>query len=214
MAIVWPCPVSVEVYAAGGGRVDVPRPSCPSCSVPMVFWSGYRRSVRVDGRWLRVWIVRARCRGCRVSHGLIPSFLLRGCQDPVEVIGEAVTEIAGGVSIGVVSRRLGLAFTTVRGWWRRFRGRAGMWWSGFAALTVELGGAVPSRWPTGPPAAAVAAIGWAHRAALDRHPVSTPQRWGFVSVVCGGTLIGTTTNPPWRVFGNRRFIPPSPTTGL
>ncbi len=87
MAIVWPCPVSVEVYAADGRAVSVPRQVCPSCAVPMVFWSGYCRSVRVDDRWWRVWIVRARCRGCRVSHGLLPSFLLSGRQDQVEVIG-------------------------------------------------------------------------------------------------------------------------------
>lgn len=180
----------------------------------MVFWSGYHRSVRVDDRFWWVWIARSRCSSCRVSHALIPSFLLRGRQDPVEAIGEAVAGIAGGVSIGAMSRRIGVPFTTVRGWWRRFRVRASVWWSGFAALTVELGGQVPARWPAGPPAAAVAAIGWAHQAALDRHETLTPSLWAFVSVVCGGMLLGTTTNSPWRVFGNRRFIPPSPTTGL
>ena len=35
-----------------------------------------------------------------VSHGLIPSFLLKGRQDPAGVIGDAIAEIAGGVSIG------------------------------------------------------------------------------------------------------------------
>jgi hypothetical protein len=29
-------------------------------------------------------------------------------------------------------------------------------------------------------------------------------------LVCGGTLLWTTTNPPWSVFGNRRFMPPAP----
>jgi hypothetical protein len=180
----------------------------------MVFWSGYRRSVRVEGRFWRVWICRARCQACRVSHGLIPSCLLTGRQDPVEVIGGAIAGISSGVSIGAVSRRLGVPFTTVRGWWRRFRTRASVWWSGFAALTVELGGQVPVRWPSGSPAAAVAAMGWAHQAALERQAVLTPPLWGFVSAVCGGALIGTTTNPPWRVFGNRCFIPPSPLAGL
>jgi hypothetical protein len=32
-------------------------------------------------------------------------------------------------------------------------------------------------------------------------------------VVCGGQLVTTNTDPPWRVFGNRRFIPPSPFIG-
>jgi hypothetical protein len=212
MSIVWPCPVSVERYAADVGAVIVPRPSCLSCSKPMVFWSGYRRSVRVGGVFVRLWIRRVRCRTCRVSHGLIPSFLFRGRQDPVGVIGDAVAGIVDGVSVGAVSRRVGLPFTTVRGWWRRFRERAPVWWSGFAALAVELGGLVPARWPPGP-AGAVAAIGWAHQAALARRAGLTPPLWGFASVVCGGMLIGTTTTPPWRVFGIRRFIPPSPFPG-
>ena len=100
---------------------------------------------------------------------------------------------------------------TVRGWWRRFRAR--VLWSAFAAVTVELGGLVPARWPSGP-AGAVAAIGWAHQAALERQAGLTPPGWEFASVVSGGTLIGTATTPPWRVFGIRRFIPPSPSAGF
>lgn len=214
MAIVWLCPLSVESYVAVGRHVVAPRLSCPLCSTPMVFWSGYWRSVRVAGLFWRVWIPRARCRVCRVSHGLIPSFLLAGRQDPGETIGDGLVEIAGGVSIGGVSRRLGLPFTTVRGWWRRFRARAPVWWSGFAALTVELGGMVPPRWPTGPPSAALAAMGWAHVAASVRQPTLMPGLWGFVSVVCGGTVLGTTTNPPWHVYPDRRFIAPSPMLGV
>ena len=30
MAIVWPCPLPVDVYVAAGGRVEFPRPDCPS----------------------------------------------------------------------------------------------------------------------------------------------------------------------------------------
>lgn len=214
MAIVWPCPVSVEVYVAAGRAVVVPRPSCPSCAAPMRFWSGYRRSVRVADRFLRVWVRRARCSACRRSHGLIPSFLLQHRQDRADTIGDAIAGIADGASIGATARGSGVPFTTVRGWWRRFRARAPLWWSGFAALTIEFGGAVPARWPTGPPAAAVAAIGWAHAAAAVRHPARMLAVWGFVAVVSGGTLIGAgNTTPPWRVFGNRRFMPPSPTTG-
>lgn len=132
----------------------------------------------------------------------------------VEVIGSAIGSIADGVSIGEIARRVGVPFTTAREWWRRFRARAPTWWSGFAALTVELGGQVPARWPTGPLAAAVAAIGDAYRAAVARHPARTPPVWGFVSVIVGGTLLGpVTTTSPWRVFGNRRFMPPTPDPG-
>ena len=214
MAIVWPCSESVETYASAGRLVVVPRPLCPSCSTPMVFWSGYRRSVRVGGRFVRVWVRRARCRGCRMSHGLIPSFLVRHRQDLVDTIGVAIALIAGGVSIGATAGRVRVPFTTVRGWWRRFRARAPVWWAGFAAAAVELGDLGPGRWPSGWSAAAVAAIESTHRAALVRHPLRTPTVWGLASVIVGGTLIGpATTNPPWRLFGNRRFMPPSPMTG-
>jgi len=43
VAIVWPCPLSVDAYVAAGRKVEFPRPGCPSCAGRMVFWSGYRR---------------------------------------------------------------------------------------------------------------------------------------------------------------------------
>jgi hypothetical protein len=43
MAIVWPCPLSVEAYAAADRSIEVPRPSCPSCSQVMSFWGFYTR---------------------------------------------------------------------------------------------------------------------------------------------------------------------------
>ena len=64
------------------------------------------------------------------------------------------------------------------------------------------------------PAAAIAAMGWAYAAAAARHEMRTGSLWAFVSVVCGGALITTNTDPPWRVFGNRRFMPPSPFGGV
>ena len=86
--------------------------------------------------------------------------------------------------------------------------------SGFAALTIELGGDVPPRWPASVTAATIVAIVCAHRAALVRHEVLTPDVWAFVSLVTGGMLIRSNTDPPWRVFGSRRFIPPIPSVGF
>jgi hypothetical protein len=68
----------VEMYASQGRSVSVPRPSCPCCSTPLRLWSGYPRSIRVGGRFVRVWVRRGHCRRYRRSHGLIPSFLLTG----------------------------------------------------------------------------------------------------------------------------------------
>ena len=50
MSMVWPCPLTVDAYASMGRAVQVPRPECPSCSGPVVFWSGYWRHVRWQGR--------------------------------------------------------------------------------------------------------------------------------------------------------------------
>src|SRR5712691_5412748 len=40
VAIVWPCPLAVDAHVAAGRDVGFPRPSCPSCAGPLVFWSG------------------------------------------------------------------------------------------------------------------------------------------------------------------------------
>jgi len=71
VAIVWPCFLSVDEFRAAGDEVVVPRPDCPSCSTPMMFWSRYSRSVREGGRCHRVRLRRARCGSCRQSHALV-----------------------------------------------------------------------------------------------------------------------------------------------
>ena len=214
MAIVWPCPVSVDAYVGAGRSVVVPRVLCPSCRVPMGWWSGYRRSVRVGGRCRRLWLARARCSSCLVTHALVPSFLLVGRLDVVESVGVVLEAVAAGVSgVRPAAARLDVPHTTARGWVRRFAGRAAVLWSGFAALAIELGGDVDTAVVVEPVAAAVAVMQCAHSAAIARHEVLTDSLWGFVSAVTGGMLIRSNTDPPWRVFGSRRFIPPIPFSG-
>src|SRR6266511_904093 len=125
VAIVWPCPWSVEEYQAAGRGVRVPRADCPDCGQPMVFWSGYRRYVRLGRVW-RVWVARAKCRPCGVTHALLPSFLLLRRLDMVEVIGVALERVVAGVGVRPVAAGLGVPHTTIRDWWRRLGGaRAG-----------------------------------------------------------------------------------------
>ena len=50
MSMVWPCPLTVDAYASMGRAVKVPRPECPSCLGPVVFWSGYWRYIRWRGQ--------------------------------------------------------------------------------------------------------------------------------------------------------------------
>ena len=88
-----------------------------------------------------------------------------------------------------------------------------MLWSGFAAVTVELGGDIAANWPGDAGRGVVAAIVCAHRAAAGRHEVLTPVLWVFAGLVSGGMLIRSNTDPPWRLFGSRRFIAPIPFSG-
>ncbi len=87
MAIVWPCPLTVDAYADAGRAAEVPRPGCPSCAGPVVFWSGYRRYVRAARRCRKIFIPRVRCGRCGVSHALLPAFALAWRLDAAEVIG-------------------------------------------------------------------------------------------------------------------------------
>ncbi len=140
MSIVWPCPVSVESYAAAGRAVQVPRPVCPSCSSSMSWWSGYRRHVRSGGSCFRIFVPRVRCGSCEKTHALLPAFVLVGRLDVVESVGTVIAAVAaGGSGVRPSAGRLGVPHTTARGWWRRFAAGAARWAVAFSALAVELG---------------------------------------------------------------------------
>lgn len=210
MAIVWPCPLSVDEYAAAGRDVEVPRPDCVGCAAPMSFWSGYLRSVRDDGGCRRLWVRRARCRPCRASHALIPSFCLVGRLDVVEVVGGVIAKVVGGASgVRPVAARAEVPHTTARDWVRRFARRAAVLAAGFAALAVGLTGWAPALGGESG-RQALDAIDAAFAAARSRAGPWVPARWAFAALVTGGRLLDTNRNPPWSVFGRRRFIPPVP----
>ena len=211
MAIVWPCPLSVDEYLAEGRDVAVPRADCPGCADPMSFWSGYLRSVRDGGGCRRLWVRRARCGSCRASHVLVPSFCLVGRLDVVEIVGEVIDGVVDGASgVRAVAARVGVPHTTARDWVRRFGRRAAVLAAGFAALAVEWCGWAPTLGGGGSDRRALAAVDAAWAAARSRVGRSVPARWTFAGLVTGGRLLGTNTNPPWSVFGRRRFMPPVP----
>ena len=39
---------------------------------------------------------------------------------------------------------------------------------------------------------------------------SSPSPWALASLITGGKLLGTTTDPPWTLPGGRRVMPPVP----
>ena len=168
MAIVWPCPLAVDAYAAAGRDLGFPRPDCPSCAGPLVFWSGYRRYVREAGRYWKIFVPRLRCARRGVSHALLPAFTLAWRLDVAETIGSVVGEVVAGGGCGVrpAAERAGVPYTTARGWVRRFRARAAELGVAFAAVAVELGGQAVTP-PAGAGRFALTAIGAAFAAAAS-----------------------------------------------
>jgi transposase-like protein len=210
MAIVWPCPLSVDEYLAAGRELEVPRPDCPSCSSSMTFWSGYLRAVRESGRCYSMWVPRARCGVCETSHALLPAFVAVGRLDVVETIGAVLEEVSEGPGgVRPAAERAGVPHTTARGWLRRFGSRAEQLAVAFAALAVELGGAVIDA--VGDVARrALLAMRRAFAAAASLPGWQVLGHWRFVNAVVGGALFATNSHSPYLVVGKRRFMPPIP----
>ena len=208
MSMVWPCPLTVGAYASMGRAVKVPRPECPSCLGPVVFWSGYWRHVRRRERERKIFIPRVRCRGCGVSHALLPAFVLARRLDAAEPAGLVIGQVAGGAcGVRRAAAAAGVPFTTARGWVRRFAGRAGELAVSFSALAAELGGEVVRPLPD-PLRAAVAAIGAAFTAAAGLPGWAVLGRWRFACAVTGGSLLAANASSPFLIIGRRRFMPP------
>ena len=211
VAIVWPCPLSVDAYASLGKDVEVARPDCPGCSAPMIFWSGYARPVRVLGACVRLFVRRARCRACAVTHALLPAFALLKRLDGAETIGEAIEAVVGGRSgVRPVASALGVPHSTARGWLRRFAERSDEIALSFSALSIDLGAVEVSGARLGGPSSAVRALGRAFDAACSLPGWAALGCWRFCSVVGGGRLLAANTISPYLVIGRRRFMAPVP----
>jgi len=210
VAIVWPCPLSVDAYVAAGRQAEFPRPDCPSCAGPLVFWSGYLRHVRAGGRCRRIFVPRLRCGPCRVTHALLPAFVLAWRLDVAETVGSVIGQVADGrCGVRPAAARAGVPYTTARGWVRRFGARAPGLGVAFAALAVELGGQAIA--PAGQAGRfALAAITAAFDAAAGLPGWLAPGLWRFASPVSGGRLIAANTTSPCLIVGRRRFMPPIP----
>ncbi len=175
----------------------------------MGLWSGYARWVRVQGRAWRVWVRRARCTSCRVTHALLPSFVLARRVDVVEVIGAALERAVAGVGLRPIAAWLGVPHTTVRDWRRRFARRAGLLAAGLGALAVEVGAALPVK--VGDVEGAVLGVLGAIWARVSRRLGRTaPGCWQLGALLTGGGLLSATTSPPWAGRGGPGWMPPVP----
>ena len=210
VAIVWPCPLSVDEYAAAGRDLEVPRLDCPRCAGVTTRWSGYRRFVRADGLARAIFVPRVRCGRCNQTDAVLPAFVLVGRLDAVESIGEVIERVVTGAGgVRPAAARVEVPHTTAREWVRRFSGGARRLAVCFAALVVELGAEVDAV-VSDAAGRALAAVAAAFEAACSLPGWAALGRWRFASAVSGGRLLATNTNTPYLVVGRRRFMPPVP----
>lgn len=155
--------------------------ACPSCGAGRLRVWGYGRErvIRMHGgerRRLRA--RRGRCRSCGATHLLVPSWAVPRRADGAAVIAAAAARSAlHGAGTARLGGQLGVPASTVRGWLRRLRGRAGQLlqeasstFGRLVAVAVTAEGRDPS--PPGPTgstlgdalaavtACAIAAIEW------------------------------------------------------
>ncbi|MGP3917311.1 transposase [Nonomuraea sp. 10N515B] len=189
--------------------------ACPGCDGVLAGWGHARRRViRTLRSGVRLVLRprRARCRGCGVTHVLLPARLLVRRADDGETIGAAL-ELAGlGHGVRRIARVLGRSAWTVRGWVRRARCRAGVLRAGLAGWVVAL--------DPDPPPIAMAGSAWAdalsmlaavHRAAVVRWPELADRLslWRLAAVLTDGSLLAVVpavrainTSRPLVTFGD------------
>lgn len=166
------------------------RLGCPGCSAPLVAW-GYarRREVRTaaGGQWVRP--RRSRCSGCRSTHVLLPVFcLLRRMYSAQVIMSALIAKAASGAGWRRVAAEVGVPGSTVRGWLRRFAGRAEVVRVFFTRAGVATGIDVAPPGPAGSLIGdALAAVGLLVTAARQR----------FAAVVAGVAVAGEASS--WQV---------------
>lgn len=196
----------VESRLAGG------EVSCPSCPDGVLVRWGFARARRVVGVVELVRPRRSRCRGCAVTHVLLPVTLLLRRGYAAELIWAAVVAKAVGVGHRVIAARLRIPASTVRGWLRVITGRAQVVRHWFISVAVAAGVDVSIPKATGSGCGDVlAAVGVAREAIATRFGEGsvigavTPAR---VAVGCSG---GRLLAPGWPMqWGYGRPTPTDP----
>jgi hypothetical protein len=189
MLIVGAEQAQVEVELLGGLL------GCPSCREVLGPWGyGRERVLRCRSGDRLLVPRRARCRGCLGTHVLLPEVVFLRRQDEVAVIGEAIEANVAGEGCRRIASRLGVPADTVRGWLRRFVGRAELIRALFTRCAVVLDPMLGAVLPAGSgvadalEAVAVAARAWVLR--FGPRPV-----WQIVSrLSAGGLLSGNTSS--------------------
>jgi hypothetical protein len=169
---------------------------CPGCAGSLARWGHARARVLrgLDGAVV-VRPRRGRCRGCLATHVLLPVIALLRRADLAEVIGAALAARAAGGGCRLVAAGLGRPPETVRGWLRRFSGRAEAVRVFFTVLLADTGPDPVMPAAAGCPVAeAVSAIAGAAAAVASRWPgVGVVSPWTAASAATGGRLLA----PSW-----------------
>jgi transposase-like protein len=179
-------PSSVEAELLAGRLV------CPSCGGTLGPWGhGEERGLRRGRAEERFRPRRSCCRMCHVTHVLLPDTTLLRRRDHVEVIGTALEARVAGAGYRAIARRLGRDRSTVRNWLCSFRSLAERVRSHFSALAYAFDPDLSPIAPAGDALGdAVAAIGVAVRAAVQRFGPSAP--WRLASRLANGALLSNT----------------------
>lgn len=173
------------------------RLSCPGCAGRLGGWGhALSRRVRVPEGWCWVRPRRTRCRACDVTHVLLPVLCLLRRMYSAEIIWSAlVAKAASGTGWRQIADGLGVPGTTVRGWLRRFAGRAEAVRVFFTRSGLGVGIDLPAVAPTGSRFGdAVAALGLLVVAVQQRFTGSGPQDvpppgWQIAGAASGGRLL-------------------------
>lgn len=177
----------VEQRLRSGGLV------CPFCNGVLAGWGFARaRVLRGAEGLIRVRPRRAACTRCGRTQVLLPVIALSRRADVAEVIGAGLIAKAAGVGHRRIAVLLSRPAATVRGWLRRFAGRAESVRVAFTALAVDVDASTP------PPVAAsgmfadaVAAVLAATVAVIRRWPALrlTVSPWLLAAAVSHGGLL-------------------------
>jgi hypothetical protein len=193
----------VERRLAAGGLL------CPGCGGVLAGWGHARpRVIRFQFGQAAVCPRRTVCGGCGVTHVLLPAGVLLRRADAVTVVGAAVAAKAAGMGCRPIAALLERPLGTVRGWLRRFGGRAEAVRGWFTRLLCAVAvDPVPPE-PAGSVwADAVAAITAAAAAVMQRFAVVTVTLWQVAGAACGGRLLAPgwpeesiNTSSPWAAL--------------
>jgi hypothetical protein len=181
-------------------RLAAGRLRCPGCSGRLAGW-GHARERVIRGQGGIGWRLRprrSRCRGCGVTHVLLPVSCLLRRADAAAVIWAGLTASSAGTGHRKIAAGLGCPVSTVRGWLARFTSRAELVRGVFTMWLCALDPDPPPLAPAGSAVAVAVAV-----AAVAAAAAAAGRRWAgrlvslspgeLASSVSGGQLL----SPSW-----------------